>query len=72
MTLGMIPFTVVWIFPINYRLIEISHQPVNQEEPTTKSAKAEVSRLLRRWATLNWCRSMIPLAASCVALAARF
>ncbi|KAJ3497800.1 hypothetical protein NLG97_g1625 [Lecanicillium saksenae] len=68
-TFGMIPYTIIWIFPLNRRLIEIAGQSMNEDEPASAS-RAEVRQLLCRWRALNWIRSMFPLAASCLAFAA--
>ncbi|UNI23309.1 hypothetical protein JDV02_009139 [Purpureocillium takamizusanense] len=65
LTLGMIPYTVVWILPINGRLIDIAN---SRDEAV--SDIVEVKELLSRWSKLNWIRSAIPLTASCLAFAA--
>ena len=56
-TLAMIPYTVICILLINKRLVEIAGQPLDGEK-SASSGQEEVSRLIRRWETLNWIRSL--------------
>lgn len=65
LTFGMIPYTLIWIFPINKRVSEIAGKALGDKEST--SDKVEVNSLLARWTTLNWIRSTMPLTAALVA-----
>ncbi|OAA72957.1 hypothetical protein LEL_08741 [Akanthomyces lecanii RCEF 1005] len=42
-TFGMIPYTIIWIFPINYRLIEMAGQSLSEDENASASRAEEGS-----------------------------
>lgn len=70
-TFATIPYTFVWIIPINKRITELASQLPGQKTPVQMNdqEEEEVPRLISSWASLNWIRSMIVLTASCIALA---
>ena len=65
LTLGIVPYTVATMSHVNDTLLELTDR---KEDLWT--SRVEVEGLLGRWTTLNWVRSLLPLAGGFAGIAA--
>ncbi|KAL2838534.1 hypothetical protein BJY01DRAFT_219921 [Aspergillus pseudoustus] len=65
LTLSIVPYTVAAMRPTNNALLELA-----ESKGDRVTSSAEVEGLLGRWTTLNWARSLLPLAGGFAGIAA--
>lgn len=64
LTMGIIPYTLIFMKKTNARLIEMSASVTEEKEEVVKG---EARELVDRWGLLNAIRSVLPLAAAILA-----
>lgn len=65
LTLSIVPYTIAAMKNTNNALLELA-----DSKGDLLTSRAEVERLLDRWITLNWIRSLLPLAGGLAGIAA--
>ena len=72
LTLGMIPFTWVFMAPTNGRLFEAQRRGLAGVEGKEGGGEGAVRGLVGRWRRLHFVRALFPLAGAVVGLGAAF
>jgi hypothetical protein len=69
LTIGMVPYTIIFMLPTNDRLTEKAKQHVTSKGAVATDDK-EVIELLKKWSFLSGIRGLLPLMGGVVSLAA--